>query len=137
MKSAKIVCFVLLVFIKPQIHKAYLLSNLSYFVWVVPKGNRDEAGQGGHSWLVIYAISLQENFNILKKLKDAWIILLRKKSTTKASLRKNYLTLHFHERKKSASEIKRTPWTTGATISVILKNSLQLNCSCSRKSHFV
>lgn len=32
MKSAKIVCFVLLMFIKPQIHKAYLLPNLSYFV---------------------------------------------------------------------------------------------------------
>lgn len=64
MKSAKIVCFVLLMFIKPQIHKAYLLPNLSYFVWAVPKGNRDEAGQGRHSWLVIYANSLRENLNL-------------------------------------------------------------------------
>lgn len=69
MKSAKIVCFVLLMFIKPHIHKAYLLPNLSYFVCAVPKENSDEAGQGRHSWLVIYANSLK--FNILKKPSDA------------------------------------------------------------------
>lgn len=40
MKSAKIVCFVFLVFIKPQIQKAYHLSNLNYFVWAVQKGTQ-------------------------------------------------------------------------------------------------
>lgn len=46
MKSAKIVCFVILVFIKPQIHKAYHLSNLSYFVWVVQKGTEMKLAKG-------------------------------------------------------------------------------------------
>lgn len=48
-----------------------------------------------------------------------------------------YLTLYFHERKKGVPEIERISWTTGASISVILKNSLQLNCFSSRKLYFV
>lgn len=69
MKSAKIFCFVLLVFIKPKIREAYLLPNLSYFIWTVPKGNRDEVGQGRHSWLVMCANLLRENVNLTLKKK--------------------------------------------------------------------
>lgn len=61
-------------FIKPQIHNAYLLSNLSYFIRDVPKRQRngDETGQQDTFLAIVsYTNSRGENFNLaffLKKM---------------------------------------------------------------------